>query len=310
MLFRLALGKNHRVPRVFQVPGPLHVEHALFRNWDLGTAGDLDYWIATNRYTAALYSRAGVLSARVLLSYYGFPVEQFSGCHGGTLRRKLDIGDGSVLVGNISYIYAPKYYLGQTVGLKCHEDLIDALDIVTRERPGVIGVLAGSAWGRAATYEQSLRERAASLGQGRILMPGYLTPDEVKEAWPDFACVVHASLSDACAAGVLEPLLVGVPTIASRVGGLPEVVVDGVTGILVQPRKPRELAQAVLTVLDDLATYRAMALTGRELVRTMFDVRRTASEVLAIYRHILDPSQPRPDEFDSQRFLEARHAVG
>src|SRR5438309_9711744 len=49
VLLRLALGANHRVPRLFQVPGPLHLEHRVSRALDLSTAGYCDSWLASSR---------------------------------------------------------------------------------------------------------------------------------------------------------------------------------------------------------------------------------------------------------------------
>src|SRR5262249_27065040 len=152
------------------------------------------------------------------------------------------------MIGNISYLYAPKLYLGQTRGLKLHEDLIDALGMVTKQREDVVGVLAGGPWNGADWYQAKLRRRAAR--SGRILMPGHLPHDVVRSAWADFDCVIHAPLSENCG-GVLEPLLAAVPTIAGRVGGLEELVRDGITGTTVPIRKPAALAAAIHDVLRD-----------------------------------------------------------
>src|SRR5579862_6199516 len=58
LLMRLALGKRHTTPRVFQVPGPLHLEHRLYRSWDLSCAGPRDFWIASSRCIKSLYLQA------------------------------------------------------------------------------------------------------------------------------------------------------------------------------------------------------------------------------------------------------------
>jgi glycosyltransferase involved in cell wall biosynthesis len=207
------------------------------------------------------------------------------------------------LVGNISFIYPPKYHVGQFIGLKAHEDLIDALALVVQTRRDVTGVLIGSTWGEAERYERKLRARAKTLGRGRIVMPGYFASADVQRSWADFDCAVHAPISENCG-GVVEPLLAGVPTIAGRIGGLTEVVIDGVTGETVPIRKPRVLAEAILTSLDNLQACKRLALNGQKLVRTMFDIRRTSREVHAIYQHLLNPACSRPPVFDSREFAE------
>jgi glycosyltransferase involved in cell wall biosynthesis len=204
-------------------------------------------------------------------------------------------------VGNISWIYRPKYFLGQRVGLKCHEDMIAALQIVTARRPDVVGVLVGDGFRDAdRLYAERLRKRAERLGRGRILMPGALEHSLVREAWPDFDCAIHVPLSENTG-GVTEPMFASVPTIAARVGGLPEVIMDGITGKIVPPRKPEKLAEAILEVLDNLPEFRKMAATGCRLTREMYDVRRTAKEIYHIYKHLLYPSSPPPASFDSQK---------
>lgn len=298
VLLRLALGRSHGVPRLFQVPGPLHLEHRLWRTTELSTAGPCDSWIASSRCILAHYQAAGVVDERLYLSYYGTQPYARPTARVGLLRRRYGIADHMKIVGNANFIYPPKWYLGQRVGLKAHEDVIDALGLVVRRRPDVTGVLIGGTFAGSQWYERRLRARASAVGNGRILMTGYLPQEEIRGAWPDFDVAVHVPTSENCG-GVVEPLLAGVPTIAGRVGGLPEVVIDGLTGKLVGIRDPEELAQAVLDVLDDQEHHRELARVGRRLVGTMFDVKRTAREVFEIYRHILDAGYPRPLEFDS-----------
>jgi glycosyltransferase involved in cell wall biosynthesis len=305
LVMRQALGRSHSTPRVFQVPGPLHLEHWLYRTWDLACAGARDFWIASSRCIRGHYFQAGMDRSRVFLSYYGFRPAGFSNARSNLLRRQLGIPSSAFVAGNISYIYGPKRYLGQRSGLKRHEDLIAALGLVLRQRSDAIGILAGGPWGRAARYQDRLRRLAQRVGKGRILMPGHWSLSEVQAYWPEFDCAMHVPLSENCG-GVVEPLVAGVPTIAGDVGGLPEVVMDGLTGTLVPIGNPEALADAVLKVMADPERHRAMARLGGELVGEMFDVRRTAREVYQAYCHILDRTQPPPAEFDSRAFLADR----
>jgi glycosyltransferase involved in cell wall biosynthesis len=285
ILLRSALGPNHPIPRVFQVPGPLHLEHAGSRFVEIRTAGPADYWIASSRAIVARYLAAGVASARLSLSYYGVPA--LAQAPAGYLRQRLGIRPDQKIIGNCNLIYPPKRYLGQFVGLKCHEDVIDALGLVLKARDDVIGVLIGATFGTSnKNYENSLRRRAEAAGRGRILMPGYFTPEEVHRSWPDFDCAVHVPLSENCG-GVVDPVAAGIPTIASRVGGLPEVITDGVTGATVAVHDVLGLARTVIDVLDRPTDYRRMAEAGRRLVRSTFDLEKTAAEVVRIYQRIL-----------------------
>jgi glycosyltransferase involved in cell wall biosynthesis len=301
LTLRQAFGKQHEVPRIFQVPGPLHLEHWLYRNIEIGSSGSSDYWIASSRCIEDLLVGSGVDPQRVFMSYYGSPIKEHARERCGVLREKFGLTQEQLLVGNISWVYRPKRFLGQRVGLKCHEDMIDALAIVTSKRKDVFGVLVGSGFTPAdEPYAESLRQRALRVPSGRVLMPGALDHNDVRRAWPDFDCAIHVPISENTG-GVTEPMFAGVPTIASRVGGLPEVVIDGLTGKTVPPRNSFELAEAILEVLGDLPKYKELAQAGCRLTRHMYDVRRTAGEVLQIYRSILDPSSPRPPKFDSRQ---------
>jgi glycosyltransferase involved in cell wall biosynthesis len=294
LALRLALGRDHRTPRLFQVAGPLHLEHWASRQADLRTAGSADYWIASSRCIVGHYVEAGISPERLFLSYNGTVLR--CGTRSGFLRRRLGLPEHVAIVGNINFIYPPKHYLRQTVGLKCHEDVIDALGLVLAQRNDVRGVLIGATFGKAGgRYEERLRKRALAVGKGRILLPGYFAPSEVAQSWPDFDCAVHVPLSENCG-GVVEPLMAGIPTIASKVGGLPEIIIENVTGRLVPPREPAALALAVLEVLADPLRARRLAANGRRLAQRMFDVRRTASEIFGIYRHLLTGA-PRPTDF-------------
>jgi glycosyltransferase involved in cell wall biosynthesis len=302
VLLRLALGADHGIPRLFQVPGPLHLEHRFWRTVDLSTAGSCDSWIASSRCILAHYRAAGVFQERLYLSYYGTLTCAGPTAREGSLRKRYGIADHMKMVGNANFIYPPKWYLGQRVGLKAHEDVIDALGLVVRQRPDVMGVLIGGTFTGSHWYERRLQARARAVGGGRILMTGYVPPEELRRVWPDFDVAVHVPTSENCG-GVVEPLFAAVPTIAGRVGGLPELVMDGLTGKLVGVRDPQEIAQAVLNVLDGQEHYRGLARVGRDLVGTMFGVQRTAREVFEIYGHVLDAGYPRPTEFDSTAYL-------
>ena len=302
MMLRLALGRKHPIPRIFQVPGPLHLEHWHTRTAETSLAGKNDFWVAGSQFIKRLYDRTNVPAANVFMSYHSVDTSLFCTHRTGYLRAKLGIPRRALVVGNINFIYPPKRYLGQTVGLKCHEDLIEAINLVQRVRDDVWGVLVGGTFGTRGQYEAKLRTMAAHQGAGKICMPGRFSCKEVGLSWADFDCAIHVPMSENCG-GVVEPLLSGVPTVAGDVGGLPEVVVPGLTGKLVPIRRPDLLAEAVLGVLSDLDEQRSMALRGRELISIAFDPKRCAGEILHIYRHILS-NEPRPQEFSAARFLE------
>jgi glycosyltransferase involved in cell wall biosynthesis len=284
---RLALGRRPSPRRVFQVPGPLHLEHRLPRWAELATASGSDVWIATCRRTQELYLASGVPPDRVYLSYYGLDIPSTFASDGGSLRRELRAPDSRRLVGMVAYIYAPRALLGQRRGIKGHEDLVDALALCRGRGIDVQGIFVGGAWRDARSYERRVRAYAAArLGSAATFLG---TRDDVASLYPQLDVAVHPSHSENVG-GAGASLLAAVPTIATAVGGLPDFVVPGCTGWLVPPRNPRALADAIVEVLSDPERARRMAGAGRRLVVERLDVRRTAREVWSIYEHLLTGS--------------------
>ncbi|WOF75634.1 glycosyltransferase family 4 protein [Parvibaculaceae bacterium PLY_AMNH_Bact1] len=302
LTMRMALQNDQSIKRVFQVPGPLHLENAIFRNWELTSSNSQDYWIASSNFIEKLYRDAGISQDRLFLSYYGNHLSDEISSARTEMRKLFGISEEQRVVGSISYMYPPKYFLGQVRGLKRHEVLIKAFSHLGELRSDVTGVLIGGQWGGGKSYERRLRRRAKSVATMRIEMPGAIPPQNSQNVWPLFDLAVHIPSTENCG-GVVEPLAAGVPVLTNRVGGIPEVVIDGVSGLSVEEDSPKNIAIAINRALNDLPKLGLMAKEGQSLVKTMFDVRRTAAEIRAIYEHILNEGQ-KPKRFNSRDFLE------
>jgi glycosyltransferase involved in cell wall biosynthesis len=288
LTMRLALGKTHSIPRIFQVPGPLHLEHIFFRQAELMVAGSSDYWIGSCQWSCERYKQSGIPKDRVFLSYYGVDADHFKAGEKGKLRRELALRKDTRIVGMVAYMYPPKRFLGQTRGLKGHEDLIDALAICLKQKRDILGVFIGGAWNGAVGYEDRVRANAQKrLGDHAVFLG---TRTDVSDLYTDLDVVVHPSHSENVG-GAAESLLLAVPTIASNVGGLPDLVKDGQTGWLVPARSPHHLAKAILEALDNEDRAKEMASKGQLLAAELFDVRNTARRVKEIYQTVLSSHQ-------------------
>lgn len=290
LLARLALGKRHAVPRLFQVPGPLHLEHPATRVAEIATAGEADWWIGSCRWTVERYRRSGVADERLFLSYYGLDIDGLERPAGGRLRGELGLAPDQPLVGMLAFVYPPKRYLGRSRGPKGHEDLIDALAICLRAEPRLRCVFIGGAWRGALEYERRIRAYAAErCGEAAIFLG---VRSDVPSLLRELDVLAIPSLSENVGAAV-EGLLCGAPVVATNVGGLPDLVEDERTGWLVPPRDPVRLAAAILDAIRRPEVAAARTEQGRAKARLMFDVRRTASEVFEIYRRVLAHGEAR-----------------
>lgn len=284
LTMRLALGKGHPTPRLFQVPGPVHLEHAFYRRLDLATAGPGDHWMGSCLWTCDCYRGCGVPPERVFLSYYGVDLDAFHPRDRGKLRRELGIGRDVPLLGMVAHIYAPRRYVGETRGSKGYEDFIDAVALLAQTRRDLRAVIIGGPWNGAQKYEKALHAYARRAAGDRVVFLG--PRNDVADLYPDLDVAAHPSLTENLGAAA-ESQVLGVPTVATNVGGFPDVVRPGETGWLVPPKNPQALAAAIGQALDDPQAARDMARRGQAHARQILDIRNCARDVADAYKRIL-----------------------
>lgn len=277
---RIGLRKYH-IPRIFQVAGPLHLEHALTKRLDLWTVNKDDLWIPTCKWVYNEYKASGIADNRLLLSRYGgerTPREYAK----GLLRKELELDDSAIIVGMVAYMYPPKRYVLQKRGIKGHEDFIDAIAILSQKYNNLYGVCIGGAWNGATSYEVKIRDYA-SKKTDRVYLLG--TRTNVPDLYQDFNVAVHPSHSENLG-GAAESLYLSIPTVATNVGGFPDIVIDGETGYLAEPKKPASLAAAIEKVLANPEKAKMMAIKGHDLICQQ-SVYSTTKQVADFYTDIL-----------------------
>ena len=280
LLMRLAL-RNYRTARVFEVPGPLHLEHTIYRKADLWTAQKKkDFWIPTCRWSMDKYKECGIDDSRLFLTYYGGDLVDRE-YQKGLLREELSLTDKDIIVGMVAYMYAPKKFLGEKRGLKGHEDLIDAVAMIQDKYPNIHLVFIGGPWVGAEKYEQEV----IVYGKEKVRNVHFLgTRRNVPDLYQDFDMVVHPSHSENLG-GASESLMLAVPTIASNVGGFPDIVIPGKTGFLSEPFNPQSIADAIEKVIANPAEAKQMAEYGKTY---LLNAKKTSRDVYDFYRLIIE----------------------
>ena len=286
LMGRLAL-RHSKTPRLFQVPGPLHLESPFFNFAERAVATAADHWAGACHKTCRIYEEKGIAAQRVSLAYYGSPIAEQSAGNEEThsaLHAEYGFGEEEKLVAMVSYFYKPKRYIGQTRGLKGHEDFIDAMELVLHKHPTARAVIIGNAWDGAEAYEQQVIAYAKQKLGDRITFTGYRS--DVKDIYPELDIAVHPSHSENLG-GAAESLAHGIPTIATDIGGFPDIVHHGETGLLVPAKDPAGLAEAICWMLEHPEEASAMGERGRQLVCELLDIAATAGQIKAIYQKIL-----------------------
>ncbi len=140
--------------------------------------------------------------------------------------------------------------------------------------------------GRDAGAMETVRSRIAALGLERNVLPVGLRKDAARiAAAADF--VVHPSHEEGFSNTVIEAMAAGKAVVATNVGGNPEAVVDGETGILVPPRDPVSLAAAIISLLREPERARSMGAAGRLRVCERFETGKMAGKMERIYEELL-----------------------
>jgi Glycosyltransferase len=119
----------------------------------------------------------------------------------------------------------------------------------------------------------------------RVHLCGYV--DDVLPHIAGFdVALTPSTYADPCPLGVLEALGVGVPVVASRIGGIPEIVDDGIDGLLVPPGDPVALAAAVMTLGEHVDQRRQLAAVAAATAAARFDDGRMVAAVAAVLRSV------------------------
>lgn len=187
-----------------------------------------------------------------------------------TLRDELGLAEDDIVVGCVAVMRATKG----------HKDLIDAMAPLMASRPTLHLVFVG---GGSPVFEQT-QDYVAELGlQDRIHLMGMRR--DVPNLLAGFDLFALATQQEASGTVYVEAQASGLPVIGTDVGGVSEMLRDGDTGILVPPKNPQALTDALERLIDDPALRRRMGEAGRKMVweEAVFSPARLAETTEAVY---------------------------
>jgi colanic acid/amylovoran biosynthesis glycosyltransferase len=177
---------------------------------------------------------------------------------------------------------------------KGHVHLIDALALVAERRPGIALELVGEGPERHRILRRA-RERGVA---GRVSLLGARSSEDVRATLAGAGVFVLPSVRlpsgrmEGIPVALMEAMAAGVPVVSTRLSGIPELVRDGVTGLLADPGDPQSLAAAMERVIDDDALAARLALGARELVVRSFSLTREATRLGDLLAESADRGEP------------------
>ncbi|MCE5240612.1 glycosyltransferase family 4 protein [bacterium] len=264
-----------RVPLVWHVRDILTEPPA--RKWLLQTARSFKpYIIAISEAVAEqFHPLRHLLHLRVIQN--GIPLDKFwPGQPSGALQQELGLGpeDEVVLV------------VGRLTPWKGHEMLLQAMQLVREQRPRARLLVVGTTTFWEKSYEQDLRARAEALSLGDCVQwLGFRT--DIADLLRLCNVFVLPSINEPFGRALVEAMAAAKPVVAMRSGGVPEVIRDGVCGLLIEPGQTRHLADAISRLLADRRFAHEMGQNGWRRANRYYDIRRVAREVQEVYEEIL-----------------------
>jgi len=243
--------------------------------------------IAISEHDASHLRMSG--KVRVIPNFVDFTVFD-RGLSGADARRALALPPTAPIVTMLGGVAHPKGTL----------TFVRALPLVRAAVPGVRFLVAGpppavgsSSWARALAkrvlrvdaYARQLLAACHSFGDGDLDFLGVRT--DIPRVLAATDLLAFPSVVPHSARPIIEAAAMARPVVASRLGGALELVEDGVTGRLVAPADPRALAEAVVAILRDRPTARAMGEAGYARARAQHDAATNARSTFAVYEEIL-----------------------
>lgn len=283
--------------RATRVLGTVHLEAPLSRVLEQATCWMNTLLLGVD-YTLSQYRSMGVPPAR--LAWIASSVDptkfEVGAGRGAYLRQAFGFSEDSALVGLVGHFYprlAPSPWTPELMYGRCakgHEDLLRAAPEILEALPHVRFVMLGGGFGaEGRAHLEEMKDLAITLGvSDRVVFAG-AHPD-MPAVLRDLDVCVQPSLTENLARATMEALLMERPVVASRTGGLVDLIEDGVTGLLTPPKDPQRLAAAVVWLLRHPQEGQAMGRAGRQRVLEKASPQGIAGRLAKQYQRVYDQS--------------------
>jgi len=232
----------------------------------------VDRYIAVTGAVKEVMIADGIPADRIAVIHSTTDLTRFEGVgRRAGLRAELGVPEGARVVGTV----------GALVEHKDHATLLGAIPPVRNEHPDAFFLIVGE-----GPLRRSLEAHARRLGiAGCLAMPGF-RPD-VPQCLAEMEVFCLSSWGEGLAGAVLEALAMRLPVVATRAGGLPELIRDGENGLLVPVRDSAALARAISRLLSDPPLAGRLGEEGRRTVESGFTTDHMLEKTVALYEALL-----------------------
>ena len=262
----ISLGAGVRRPSLVAARRvDFHLKANSFSRWKYR---QVDRFVASSDAIRTMLVGDGVSLDRVITVREGVDIARVEATHPANLREEYWFPTHSLVVGNIAALVPHK---GQKY-------FVEAAAIVVRSVPHARFLILGEGELRPALEHQV---KGLHLGQ-HLVLAGFRT--DVLAQLKALDLFVMSSVTEGLGTSLLDAMAAARPIVGTTAGGIPEVVAHGETGLLVPPRDPQALADAILRLLRDEPGRRRMGEAGLERAHAMFSADRMVEETLKVYQ--------------------------
>jgi L-malate glycosyltransferase len=241
-----------------------HLRQNSFSRWK---HRQVDCFICASEAIRQMLVADGVPPERTVTVHEGIDLDHVRSAPTVNVHEAFWLPHRAPVVGNVAALVPHK---GQ-------RHLIEAAHLVIQQMPDVRFLILGEGELRES-LERHVREHHL---EKHVFLPGFRT--DVLGCMKSFDLFVMSSVTEGLGTALLDAMACGKAIVATRTGGIPEVVEDGETGRLVPPRDHAAMAQAILTMLADDEQRRRMGEAGLARVQARFTVERMVAETAAVY---------------------------
>lgn len=244
-----------------------HLQSNTFSQWKYR---QMDAFIAASQAIKDILIEDGIAADRVHVVHDGIDVDKIAHREAVDLHAEYWLPHGVPVIANVGALVAHK---GQRY-------LIDAMPLVLREVPDAHLVIFGEGELRPALEKQIKHLNLAK----RVLLPGFR--EDVLSLVKSADLFVMSSVTEGLGSAVLDAMAMGHAVVGTRAGGIPEAVIAGETGLLVDPADAKALAQAIVQLLKDETRRAQYGKAGRARVAKHFGVDNLVESTLAVYQRV------------------------
>lgn len=178
-------------------------------------------------------------------------------------------------------------FVGNMMWRKGVIDLIQAFPLVLDKHPDALLTLAGGSGGVHQTRMEAELEALPPEVKGRVQLVGKVHYESLPELYNQSAVFVFPSRVEAFGLTCAEAMACGCPVVATSLASGPELVTDGVSGLLADPREPKDLAEKVCRMLDDPAQARLFGIAARQKAEEHFNLKNLVEKNLEFYKSVI-----------------------